>query len=212
MYQKKATLRVCGTLLAVFAVAAIFGCHTCNDITPGAIPQPNGTYMCQWIHAEKARAEQDKFVIYQYEWSADGTKLTPSGHEHIAQIAPALSHVPCPIVIEPSANRCVDDSRRGAVLDALASCGNPTTPDRVFSGGRKPKGCIAKRPPASPAGCSAHRAVDKAREPARLEVVRQQLAPRGPPPAALESVVVLAAGWAFTNWCVCEWSHRSGYA
>ena len=65
------------------------GCHTCNDITPGAIPQPNGTYACQWIHAEKARAAQDKFVIYQYEWSADVTKLTPSGQGHVAQIAQA---------------------------------------------------------------------------------------------------------------------------
>ena len=68
-------------------VAAVSGCHTCNDIAPGAIPQPNGTYACQWVHAEKARADQDKFVIYQYEWSADATKLTPSGQEHVAQIA-----------------------------------------------------------------------------------------------------------------------------
>ena len=76
--------------------AAVPGCHngeqcrSCNDITPGAIPQPNGTYDCQWIHAEMARADQDKFVIYQYEWSADGTKLTPSGQEHVAQIAQGL--------------------------------------------------------------------------------------------------------------------------
>ena len=83
---------------------------SCNDIAPGAIPQPNGTYACQWTHAEKARADQDNFVIYQYEWSADGTKLTPSGQGHVAQIAQGLCQVPFPVVIEPSSDRRVDES------------------------------------------------------------------------------------------------------
>ena len=68
---------------------------SCDDIPPGAIPQPNGTYACQWIHAETARADQDNFVIYQYEWSADGTKLTPFGQEHVARIAKGCRK--CPI-------------------------------------------------------------------------------------------------------------------
>jgi hypothetical protein len=113
-------------------VTAICGCHTCNDIVPGAIPQPNGTYACQWAHAEKARADQDKFVIYQYEWSADVTKLTPSGQGHVAQIAQGLSQTPFPVVIEPSSDGRVDESRRMAVLEALANNGNPVTPDRVL--------------------------------------------------------------------------------
>ena len=118
--------------LLLFLLAAASGCHTCNDITPGAIPQPNGTYACQWVHAEKARADQDKFVIYQYEWSAEATKLTPSGQGHIAQIAQGLSEVPFPVVIEPSSDPRVDESRRTAVLEALASNGALVTPDRVL--------------------------------------------------------------------------------
>ena len=93
---------------------------SCNDITPGAIPQPNGTYTCQWIHGETARANQDNFVIYQYEWDADGMRLTPFGQEHLARIAQGLSQVPFPVVIEPSCDPRVNESRRMAVLEALA--------------------------------------------------------------------------------------------
>ena len=128
-------------------VAAVSGCHTCNDITPGAIPQPNGTYACQWAHAEKARADQDKFVIYQYEWSADGTKLTPSGQGHVAQIAQGLCQTPFPVVIEPSSDRRVDESRRTAVLEALASSGNPVPPDRVILGRPEAEGLYGQEAP-----------------------------------------------------------------
>ncbi len=135
-----------------FVVAAVSGCHTCNDIAPGAIPQPNGTYACQWVHAEKARADQDKFVIYQYEWSADGTKLTPSGQGHVAQIAQGLCQVPFPIVIEPSSDPRVDESRRMAVLEALASSGNPVTPDRVLLRRPEAEGLYGQEAPGAARG------------------------------------------------------------
>ncbi len=136
-----------------FAVAAIAGCHngeeckSCHDIVPGAIPQPSGTYDCQWIHAEKARAEQDKFVIYNYEWSANASQLTSSGHEHIGEIARALCQVPFPVVIEPSCDRHVDDLRRAAVLEALANSGNPVSPDRVIFGRGEAEGLYGLEAP-----------------------------------------------------------------
>ena len=83
--------------LILLALAAHAGCHngpgpgSCNDITPGAIPQPNGTYTCQWIHEEAARANQDNFVIYEYEWDADGMKLTTFGQQHVARSLKGLS-------------------------------------------------------------------------------------------------------------------------
>ena len=153
-------------------VAAVSGCHTCNDITPGAIPQPNGTYACQWVHAEKARADQDKFVIYQYEWSADGTKLTPSGQGHVAQIAQGLCQVPFPVVIEPSSDRRVDESRRMAVLEALANSGNPVTPDRVILGRPEAEGLYGQEAPGIARGMFSIKLADKAREAARLGQVR----------------------------------------
>jgi hypothetical protein len=146
--------RLCGAiLLAALVMASTPGCHngeqcrSCNDITPGAIPQPNGTYDCQWIHAEKARADQDKFVIYHYEWSADATKLTPSGQEHVAQIARGLCQAPCPVVIEPSLDRGLDEARRRAVLEALACYGGPVSPDRVTFGRPEAEGLYGQEAP-----------------------------------------------------------------
>jgi hypothetical protein len=150
MYRKKATLRLCGLFLLPFAAAVVSGCHTCNNITPGAIPQPNGTYACQWVHTERTRAAQDNFVIYQYEWSADVTKLTPSGQEHVAQIAQGLSQTPFPVVIEPSSNpsdRRLDEARRMAVLEALASSGNPVPPDRVILARPEAEGLYGQEAP-----------------------------------------------------------------
>ncbi len=140
-----------GLGLVLLTLAASGCCHNehkpCNDITPGAIPQPSGTYACQWIHAESARAEQDKFVIYQYEWSADGTKLTPFGQEHLARIAQGLCQAPFPVVIEPSSDEAVNVSRRVAVVEALASCPVPISPERVVMGRSEAEGLYGDEAP-----------------------------------------------------------------
>ncbi len=148
MYRLRATSGLRGIFLVLSVLAAVSGCRTCNNITPGAIPQPNGTYACQWIHAEKARADQDKFVIYQYEWmSPEVTKLTPSGQGHVAQIAQELCQTPFPVVIEPSSDRRVDEWRRAAILEALAGSGNPVPPDRVILGRPEAEGLYGQEAP-----------------------------------------------------------------
>jgi hypothetical protein len=137
--------------LILLTLAAPGCCNTghksCNDIPPGAIPQPNGTYACQWMHEERARAGQDKFVIYQYEWAADGTKLTPFGQEHLAKIAQGLPQVPFPVVIEPSADDRVNESRRLAVLECLANCHVQIMPDRVVFGRSEAEGLYGDEAP-----------------------------------------------------------------
>ena len=135
---------------------AVAGCcqngqGPCNDITPGAIPQPNGTYLCQWNHAETARADQDNFVIYQYEWSADGTKLTPFGQEHLARIAQGLPQVCFPVVIEPASDQRLNETRRLAVLEALANCHVQIVPDRVVLGRSEAEGLYGQEAPELPA-------------------------------------------------------------
>ena len=138
-------------LAVLFVLAASGCCHNdqkpCNDITPGAIPQPNGTYLCQWTHAETARADRENFVIYQYEWSADGTKLTPFGQEHLARIAQGLPQVCFPIVIEPASDPRVSETRRMAVLEALANCHVPIAPERVVLGRSEAEGLYGDEAP-----------------------------------------------------------------
>ncbi len=137
----------------LMVLAAVAGCHNgpgsgaCNDIPPGAIPQPNGTYACQWIHAEMARAAQDNFVVYQYEWSSDPAKLTPAGREHVVGLARRLPQVPYPVVIEPSPDDQVNSARKAAVLETLASCGAPISADRVVVGRSEAEGLYGEEAP-----------------------------------------------------------------
>jgi hypothetical protein len=144
MYRLNTVLRLSTVWPMLLTAAIITGCcsphKSCNDIVPGAIPQPNGTYACQWAHAETARADQDKFVIYQYEWAADATQLTPYGQQHLAQIAQTLPQVSFPVVIEPSADNRINETRRATILNALASNGSQVIPDRVVFGRSEAEG------------------------------------------------------------------------
>lgn len=142
----------CAALL--LAMAAIAGCHSdgdcvapCNDIPPGAIPQPSGTYACQWIHAEMARAEQDYFVIYNYEWSADPVKLSPFGEEHVGRLAQRIDRTPYPIVIEPSPDDRVNAARQAEIVAALAKRQVAIGPDRVVLGRSEAEGLYGEEAP-----------------------------------------------------------------
>lgn len=127
-------------------LAAVAGCHwcggrrSCNDITPGAIPQPNGTYSSQWVNEQADRAQQDQFVIYQYEWAADGVSLTPHGQEHVLQIAQRLPQASWPITIEPGDSPQANESRRKAVCETLAKAGCPVDYEQIVFGRSEAEG------------------------------------------------------------------------
>ena len=158
MHRQKAILQRYGIFWVLFIAAAVSGCRTCNDIAPGAIPQPNGTYACQWAHEERGRAAQDNFVIYQYEWAADAPKLTASGQEHVAQIGRAVCAAPFPIVIEPSSDRRMDEWRRMAILEALAGGGTPVPPERVIIRRSAAEGLYGQEAPSAARGMLSNQA------------------------------------------------------
>ncbi len=140
------------TWLFLLALPALAGClcdqhRSCNDICPGAIPRPAGTAACQWIHAEMARADEEDLVIYQYEWAADGVKLTPYGQEHVAAIAQAIGEITAPVVVEPGADDRVNASRKAEVLAGLANSGAQVSSDRVVFGRSKAEGLYGEEAP-----------------------------------------------------------------
>ena len=55
--------------------------------------------------------------------------------------------MPFPVVIEPSSDPRVDESRRTAVLEALANSGNPVPPDRVILGRPEAEGLYGQEAP-----------------------------------------------------------------
>ena len=141
----------CASWSVLFAMALTTGCCTpkknCNDISPGAVPQPSGTYLCQWEHAQTARADQDNFVIYQYEWSADEVKLTRDGQAHLACIAQRLPQVPFPVVIDASSDDRLNELRRQAVLQNLNYGGNQVPIERVIVARPEAEGLYSQEAP-----------------------------------------------------------------
>jgi hypothetical protein len=113
-----------------------------------AIPAPPGTYVCQWTAAEATRAEADKFVFYQYEWERDKAQLGPFGQRHAAQVAERLPCVPYPVVIEPSDDGKLDESRRLAILQALACEGKSVPLERIVVGHGEAEPLYAQEAPA----------------------------------------------------------------
>jgi hypothetical protein len=155
-----------GVLLVLSATTLAAGCHQtgyfwptdrCADIPCGAIPQPAGTYSCQWQTEQKLRAEQDKFVIYQYEWTQGGDHFGPAGRRHIEAISQRLEGVPYPVLIEKSEDTNLDDSRRKYVIAMLTSMGVAEAERRVILGYSEAEGLdgteavrLGNRSPAAP--------------------------------------------------------------
>jgi uncharacterized membrane protein YgcG len=126
-------------------MTVVFGCCNsgqgpCNDIPPGAIPQPAGTDLCQWNHAERARADQENFVVYLYEWSVEPAKLTPNGREHVDCLAARLMQSNCPIVVETSHDERLDAARRDEIMRTLAERNVVLPFERVVVGNSQAEG------------------------------------------------------------------------
>jgi len=156
-----------GLFLILGAAGLAAGCHEtgwvwptdrCADIPCGAIPQPAGVYCCQWQNAQKFRAEQDKFVIYQYEWFQGGDHLGPDGRRHVEAIAQGLAAVPFPVIVEKSNdNTKLDETRKQQVIATLTTLGAPDAERRVILGYSEAEGLagteavrLGNRSPAAP--------------------------------------------------------------
>jgi hypothetical protein len=107
------------------------GHDPCATIPKGAIPQPNGTYACQWQNAQIDRAQAGKFVIQKYEWYKGGETLGPDGKRHVATIAKQLPHVPYPVVVATSDDEDVDNTRREFIVQRLSEAGVEDAEERV---------------------------------------------------------------------------------
>jgi uncharacterized membrane protein YgcG len=148
-------VRNTGASLLILLAMAAAGCHSepsANDIPPGAIPQPCGTYVCKWNHAETARADQVNFVIYLYEWSAEPAKLTPHGQDHLDCLSARLVQAACPVVIETSHDDKLDAARREEIVKALAAKNVLMAAERVVIGRPEAEGLYGQEAPGIAAG------------------------------------------------------------
>ena len=115
-----------GTLL-------LTGCHsTCKS--PVDPPFPLGQVTDAFWDTQQTNAEAADFIFYDHEFRGETVELTPTGRDHLLQVAVRLPHVPFPVVIERYENNykpTLDFQRRQAILAGLAQLGITGVDQRV---------------------------------------------------------------------------------
>lgn len=150
MNHRLSFLRLAPPLIVGLATLTGLGCVTCNrcqerhafwelhdqcdDIPPGAIPAPAGTFTRHWKETQAANAEIEQFTIYLADWIGKSDELGPFGTRRLEQMARRMETFPGPIVVESSDKQDLDDLRRQSVVVALASQGVELADDRVIVG------------------------------------------------------------------------------
>jgi hypothetical protein len=112
----------------------------CADIPCGAIPPPAGTYSCRWQTEQAARAQQDFYVIHEYEWYLAGEKLGPDGRKHIGAIAAQLGDGPQRVIVAESDDQKLNGARKKAVVENLRQLGVVDAENRVLLGESQAEG------------------------------------------------------------------------
>lgn len=104
----------------------------CSSIPQGAIPVPNGTFVHAWVDAQANKAEADDFVFYRQEWCMGGQELGPYGRYHLHQVVKRLPKVPFPVVVQPTLDDQLNETRRQLLVQYLAINGIVDADHRVI--------------------------------------------------------------------------------
>jgi hypothetical protein len=102
-----------------------------------AIPdvQPLGSVVRAHYHTMQTNAEAADFIIHDHEFVGMTAELTPSGKDHIVEIAARMRSAPFPVIVERSENNSdpeLDAFRRDLVAQILSDFGNPDAQQRTF--------------------------------------------------------------------------------
>lgn len=135
-------------LMGALTAAALIGCECCTrnrldkcaDVTPGALPQPLGSFVHRFQKIQSDKAEADDFVVYLHEWFLGGDKLGPYGEYHVAQIAKRLHEVPFPVVIQMHPDPGLNTVRLMKVGMLLEAAGVQDARTRVVLGNPQAEG------------------------------------------------------------------------
>jgi hypothetical protein len=96
------------------------------------MPEPNGTFVHKMEEIQVAKAQASNFVFFLDEWYKGGAVLGPYGTYHLHHIVPKLPDVPYPVVIQPSPDPALNESRREYIVAALGKCGVAEPEQRVI--------------------------------------------------------------------------------
>ena len=124
----------------VVALGLLAGCYPWSsgfmqpdEERPALImPEPNGLAVHRFQDIQAAKAEPSDFVFFLDEWYKGGTVLGPYGTYHLGHMLERLPKVPFPVVIQPSHDQELNETRRQQIVTALAKAGVPDPDQRVL--------------------------------------------------------------------------------
>ncbi len=116
----------------------------CATVTPGSLPEPNGTYVRRYQQIQANLAEQDDFVFYLHNWRE--LQLTPEGEYRLLSMARRLSEpdLKFPVVVQISNDPLLNENRRRIIIDRLTELGVPGAINRVHIGYPEAEGIDAR--------------------------------------------------------------------
>lgn len=124
---------------ACFGLSSVSGCYwlnpdKCPDLPCGAISAPPGAALGEWASAQAQRAEADDFVIYEADWVAGGTQLSPAAQGRLMRVADRVACGESCLLISPTENDGLNADRRFALENHLATAGWPGMADSIQIG------------------------------------------------------------------------------
>ncbi len=149
MNSQSIRVRFAGRAAIAFAALAPagVGCHCCSSGSPcaediqGHFPQPNGTYVREYQFRQAAKAEQEDFVVYHYEWLYEHPdKLGPMGTGHLESLARRMSLEDNKLVIQIGDDAKLDEMRKAVICAKLTELGVVEAEKRVYVGAPQGEG------------------------------------------------------------------------
>jgi hypothetical protein len=96
------------------------------------MPEPNGAFVHRMQEIQATKAQASEFVFFLDEWFKGGIVLGPYGTYHLSHIVPKLPNVPYPVVIQPSPEPALNETRRQQIVAALVKLGVADAEQRVL--------------------------------------------------------------------------------
>jgi hypothetical protein len=97
--------------------------QACNDVPQGSLPDPCGLSVHRYEAIQKKNAEAISYVIFTNEWYMGDRTLGPYGEYHVQQMAKLLPTVPFDVLIQPSLDAEMNETRRRFVVGKLLQAG-----------------------------------------------------------------------------------------
>ncbi len=109
----------------------LFGVDKCADVPRGATPDPPGSHLCEWQHAQVANASIDRGMFYQADFVDTSDRLAPAAVQRIDTLVQQGAIGTVALYVEPSGDAQRDASRVLSVASTVSESGVPITPDQV---------------------------------------------------------------------------------